>query len=37
MRSKNTIAFIGLWEKLNNPGFKGGEFDHFINESHDGK
>jgi hypothetical protein len=30
MRSKNTIEFIGLWEKLNNPDFKGVEFDHFI-------
>jgi hypothetical protein len=33
MRSKNTIEFIGLWEKLNNPDFKGVEFDHFINEA----
>ena len=24
MRLKNTIEYIGLWEKLNNPQFKGG-------------
>ncbi len=33
MRSKNTIEFIGLWEKLNNPDFKGVEFDLFKNEA----
>jgi len=33
MRSKNTIEFLGLWEVLNNPGFKGVEFDHFKNEA----
>ena len=30
MRSKTTIEFLGLWEKLNNPKFKGVEFDSFI-------
>jgi rubrerythrin len=30
MRSKATIEFLGLWEKLHNPGFKGVEFDSFI-------
>ena len=30
MRSKTTIEFLGLWEKLNNPNFKGVEFDSFI-------
>jgi hypothetical protein len=33
MRSKNTIEFLGLWEILNNPKFKGVEFDHFKNEA----
>lgn len=26
MRSKTTISFLGLWEQLNNPNFKGTEF-----------
>lgn len=30
MRSKNTIEFLGLWEQLNNPSFKGVEFDSFL-------
>ncbi|MFH1504027.1 MAG: KilA-N domain-containing protein [Candidatus Omnitrophota bacterium] len=33
MRSKNTIEFLGLWEKLNNRSFKGVEFDWFKNEA----
>jgi hypothetical protein len=33
MRSKTTIEFLGLWEKLHNPGFKGVEFDSFIQEA----
>jgi len=33
MRSKNTIEFLGLWESLNNSGFKGVEFDHFKTEA----
>lgn len=33
MRSKSTIEFIGLWEKLNNPNFKGVEFDSLLFES----
>ncbi len=33
MRSKSTIDFIGLWEKLNNPGFKPVEFERFRNEA----
>ena len=28
LRRKDTIEFIGLWEKLNNPNFKLVEFDH---------
>ena len=27
MRQKNTLEYLGLWEKLNNPSFKGVEFD----------
>lgn len=30
MRSKATIEFLGLWEQLNNPDFKGVEFDSFM-------
>jgi len=33
MRSKNTIEFLGLWENLNNPAFKGVEFDPFKSEA----
>ena len=29
MRSKTTIEFLGIWEQLNNPDFKGVEFDSF--------
>lgn len=30
MRSKNTVEFLGLWEQLNNPDFKGVEFDPLL-------
>lgn len=33
MRNRSTIEFLGLWEKINNPDFKGVEFDAFRNES----
>lgn len=33
MRSRTTIEFLGLWEQLYNPGFKGVEFDSFLFES----
>ena len=33
MRSKTTIEFLGLWERINNISFKGVEFDSFINEA----
>jgi hypothetical protein len=33
MRSKNTIEFLGLWEKINNQNFKGVEFDSFWQEA----
>ncbi len=33
MRTRSTIEFLGLWEQLKNPNFKGIEFDAFRNES----
>jgi hypothetical protein len=33
MRSRSTIEFLGLWEKLSNPGFKPLEFERFRNEA----
>ena len=42
MRSKNTLEYLGLWEMLNNPEFRGGRNrpppkrswqSHFYNES----
>jgi len=33
MRSRTTIEFLGLWEQLNNPNFKGVEFDSFLFEA----
>lgn len=33
MRTKGTIEFLGLWEAVNNPDFKGVEFDSFRNEA----
>jgi len=35
MRSRSTIEFLGLWERLNNPDFKLVEFDQFKNEAGD--
>lgn len=32
-RNKNTLVFLGLWEKINNPKFKPVEFDGFISEA----
>ena len=29
MRNRNTVEFLGIWEQLNNPEFKGGEFETF--------
>ena len=31
MRNKDVIAYLGLWERLNNEDFKGVEFDAFKN------
>ena len=33
MRTRNTIEYLGLWEKLNNPNFKGVEFDPLMQEA----
>ena len=33
MRSRTTIEFLGLWEQLNNPAFKGVEFDPLLFEA----
>ena len=33
MRNKEVISYLGLWEKINNPSFKGGEFAPFKNEA----
>ena len=33
MKSKETIAFLGLWEKIHNPDFKPVEFEGFRNEA----
>ncbi len=33
LRSRETIEFLGLWEKLHNPHFKPAEFDGFRNQA----
>jgi len=33
LRSRTTIEFIGLWERLHNPDFKAVEFDRFMYEA----
>ena len=33
MRNRNTVEFLGLWEQLNNPNFKGVEFDAFRKQT----
>ena len=33
MRNKDVIAYLELWEKLNNENFKGHEFTTFENEA----
>jgi len=33
MRLKNTLEYLGLWEQLNNPSFKGVEFDPLFKEA----
>lgn len=33
LRNRNTIEFLGIWEQLNNPGFKPIEFDGFRKQA----
>lgn len=33
MRNKDVLAYLGLWENLNNNNFKGHEFETFMNEA----
>jgi hypothetical protein len=33
MRTRDTIEFLGIWEKISNPDFKGVEFDAFKNKA----
>jgi hypothetical protein len=33
MRNRNTVEFLGLWETMHNPEFKGAEFDTFRKEA----
>ncbi len=33
MRNRNTLEFIGIWEEMNNPGFKGNEFVTFKTQA----
>jgi hypothetical protein len=33
MRNRNTIEYLGIWESLHNPNFKGVEFDTFKKQS----
>lgn len=32
-RNRNTVEFLGLWERINNPNFKGVEFDPLFQEA----
>lgn len=33
MRNRNTLEFLGIWEQIHNPRFKGGEFETFKKEA----
>ena len=33
MRNRSTVEFLGAWEQINNPNFKGLEYETFKNES----
>lgn len=33
MRNRNTVEFLGIWEQIHNPDFKGGEFETFKKEA----
>ncbi|NLN48667.1 MAG: hypothetical protein GX154_06185 [Clostridiales bacterium] len=33
LRNRNTIEFLGIWEKLNNPNFNVVEFEHIKSQA----
>src|SRR5688572_29311856 len=33
MRNRNSVEFLGIWEQIHNPGFKGGEFETFRSQA----
>lgn len=33
MRHRNTLEFIGIWEQIHNPAFKGIDFETFRNQA----
>ncbi len=33
MRNRNTLEFLGIWEQMHNPSFKGLEFETFKKEA----
>ena len=33
MRNRNTLEFLGIWEQMNNPDFKGNEFVTFKTQA----
>ena len=33
MRNRNTLEFLGIWEQIHNPDFKGCEFETFKKEA----
>ena len=33
MRNRDTVEFLGIWEEINNPHFKGVEFDTFKSQA----
>ena len=33
LRNKSTLEYLGLWERINNPNFKGVEFDPLLREA----
>lgn len=33
MRNRNTVEFLGIWEQMHNPIFKGSEFETFKKEA----
>ncbi len=33
LRNRNTLEFLGIWERLNNPAFKPVEFDGFEQQA----